>query len=321
MADGISSLGIQLQSNRLIQGSASILSKLSEQLATGVKSSNLYDYSTSDARKLLDFRNSITRHESYVSAIKAVKPRMELYDKTLAGMSDTANQMLALINNTQNYTAAQNGAVAEQIAGFVNQVEGYLNVKIGDRYLYSSERYGTSPAGDILSLALPPAETYPVTTPTLPPWDSERIGGTATNVSGWTQLSTTIDDSLSVTYGIRNVEAGIQELVQGLRWAYAATQDQANFDTYMANARSELASALPDLRQLQSRVASNTSTLDQTRELHEKVISDIKDNIQDIQYVDINEVATKVSFYQTQLQASYAVTAQLASLTILGYFR
>jgi flagellin-like hook-associated protein FlgL len=321
MVEQLTSLGIQMQSSRLIQSGASTLATLASQLTSGKKSENLNDYNTTDARRMLDLRNVVTKRESYISAIDAVKPRLDAYDKTLEGMSKITTQVQRLINEANTPELATSGAIESQIEGYMTQLEAYLNQKVGDRYIYSGSRYTTVPAGDIESLPLPPAETYPVTSPTLPPWDTQRIAGTTTNAAGWAQLSTTVDDGFSVTYGVRSTEEGIQELVQGLRWALAAVRNPTNYNTYMTNARTELTNAQVNIRELQSAVATNSNTLEETKRLHQKLISDAKQSVQDIQYVDINEVATKVTFYQTQLQASYSVTANIASLSILSYLR
>lgn len=312
----ITTYGIQMQSAALINMGQKTLENLSTQLATGKKSPNLVDYTASEARKLLDFRNTMTKREAYVSGIESVKPRMKAYQDTLAQMSDIATQILRTIGQAPSAQTAQNTSIQGLIEGFAKQIEFHLNQKIGDRYIYAGSRYSTAPASDILALALPPAETYPATSPNLPPWDADAGSPSA---AAWDSLSTTIDDGVSLTYNIRSTDTGIQEMVQGLRWAYAATQDATNYQTYMQNAQTELTNAVQHIRDLESTVAANTATLDQTKKQHSLMISDLKNSIDNIQNVDINEVATKVTFYQTQLQASYSVTASLAQLTILKY--
>lgn len=320
---GITSFGLQTQSARLINDSTSTLSILSEQLSSGKKSSNLTDYSISETKKLLDLRGSVTRHESYISAIDNVRPRLKMYGTTLERLSKITADLNALANSAQSYTESQAIAMKQQIEAFGTEVKLLLNQRVGDRYIYAGSRYTQAPCGDLLtgSLPSPPNETYPVTNPALPPWDPERIAGTTNNSKGWDQTATTIDDNSSLTYGIRSTETGIQQIVQGLRWMYAAANSSGNYTTYMASAKTELTNAITNLRSLEATAAQNTKTLDETRNLHSNVISDLKSNIENIQSVDVNEVATKITFYQSQLQASYSVTAKLAQLTILTYLR
>ena len=107
----------------------------------------------------------------------------------------------------------------------------------------------------------------------------------------------------------------------GLRWANAAVNapDETTYETDMTNARNMLTPALSAIQNLQSSVASSQATVTQTQTLQNQDITDLTNQIDNIQQVDINSVGVKLNLLQTQLQASYSATAKLTQLSILNY--
>ncbi|NBX74045.1 MAG: hypothetical protein EBZ69_06495 [Alphaproteobacteria bacterium] len=324
MAESVTSLGIQMLSSRLILQGGSTMSTLSEQLATGRRSTDLTNYTATEARQILDFRSGISRRESYIEIIQTIRPRLVSYQQTLNEMSNLIAEADRILQNAQNYDQAQSVSTREQLFNILKQVEALLNTRVGDRYIYSGARYSQAPATDLTALGDPTGETYPVVSPNLPPWDKERVdsgGTTTTNPRLWDTLSSTIDDTLSINYEISTTDTGIQQMVQGLRWAYTATGSQANFSTYRTNALTLFESALDNVRTLEANAAQNVGTLDKTKILHQSQLTILKTDLDTVGGVDINEVSTKITFFQSQLEASYAVTGRIASLSIIDYLR
>lgn len=316
MISGISSASILNQSISALNNEQATMSDLTQQLSTGVKSNDLTRYTPYEASTLLDSKGLVTKYESYKSAIQSVQPRLSVYASSLGALEKIANSTQSLINGAQNFTSATDTGLPQQLSSALDQIGYYLNQKVGDRYIYSGVRYGTKPITDLRALPLPPSGTFPVVTPDLPPYDTQAPG---TDVNAFTQDRVAIDDNLQLNYGIPSTDTGLQNLIQGLRYAYAATQDSANYNTYMAQAQQYLAASTTGIRSLEAKVAGDQKVLAQTTKDHNASISLLQGQIDQIQNVDINEVATKISFYQTQLQASYAATGKLASLSILNY--
>lgn len=313
----ISSLGLSTQSAVQIRNAQTSLATLSEQLSTGKKSLDLADYSFTDARRLLDFRTTMAKRTAYNDVINTVLPRLNTYNNVLNSLDKIGNNMLQMVNTTENSSQATDAAVGAQVSSFMQQVQFFLNQQIGDRFIFSGSRYDTAPIGDLSALPVPPTDSLtPVSSPTLPSYDSAAPGSSA---AAYATDSATIDDGYTLNYSVSSNHAGFQELILGMRWAYAATQDSANYSTYMDKARSLLTSALTDMRDLNGQVVSNINRFNDTKNLHSSFITELTGQVDDIQKADSAEVATKISFAQAQLQASYSVTAKIANLSLSNY--
>ena len=323
MSDFISTLGLE-QSNvsNLTSGQAA-LNLLNTQLATGKKSQNLADYSSSDAQKLMNLGSSVAQRQGFLDASNNLKLRLTTYDASLTGIEDIAAQATTASLSATTYNPDTNGSFASQIKGCMQQVNYYLNQKVGDRYIFAGSRFNSAPVGDITALPVPPTETAPYvsTGSALPSYDInfDPLNPNAQVPEAYVKDQVAVDTQQKITYGVTSTQAGFQQLVMGLRYAYAATQSQANYSTYMSTAHDLMTKGLAAIRGIHTDVANASTTLDQTEALHNSTITDLKGQIDDIQKVDVNEVAVKITTYQSQLEASYAATAKMINLSILKY--
>lgn len=311
-----------LNVNNLTEGQGK-LSILSQQLASGIKSQDLTDYGSSDAKFLMNFNNAITTRNSFLKVANTVSSRITIYDSALTGIEDAASEAKTAITSATTYNSTQNDSLASQIQGCLDQVAYFLNQKVGDRYLFAGSRYNTIPVADLTSLPVPPTETSPYVTSgnALPSYDTDydSLNPNKPVAQAYVKDQVSIDSTQKLTYGVVSTDEGFQQLIMGLRWAYAATQDPDNYASYMTTASDLISSGLESIRGLHTGVSNANSALTQTIDLHTTFINDLQGQIDDIQKVDITEVGVKITTYQAQLEASYAATAKMTSLSILNY--
>ncbi|MDD5586614.1 MAG: flagellin [Alphaproteobacteria bacterium] len=434
MVSAISTLGLQLLSINNLTAGQSKLALLNRQLATGKKSLDLTDYSSSEAQLLMNLSNSITSRQGFLNVADTLDARIKIYDSSLTALEDIASQANSVALNSSVYNSEQNESLSMQIQGFMQQATYYLDQKVGDRYIFAGSRYGTTPVVDITTLPVPPTEVapYTVASPALPSYDTaysanptassttpnavsftaltagmaggnitvtltgaplggpytsytaviddgagttetyDNIDATGTTQDFWNNLvdavnngqplaapptnpstlitaaalgdgsaiptdgetfalavnsdpaawvrdQVSIDTTQKLTYGVTSTQEGFQQLIMGLRWAYAATQDQANYSTYMDTARPLITSGISGIRAIHTGVASSNTILDQTKTLHNDTINNLQGQIDNIQSVDINEIAVKINTFQAELEASYAATGKMTTLSILKY--
>ncbi|NDE90746.1 MAG: hypothetical protein EB059_06360 [Alphaproteobacteria bacterium] len=316
----ISTAGITAQSILQIRSAQSTMNDLSNQLATGKKSIDYADYTFTETRNLINFSTTIDKSNSYLNVINTVQPRLKVYASSLSKLNEMADKALPLINTTQGYNAATNLALGEQIKTYLSDAGYYLNQKVGDRFIFSGTgaRYTTAPVVDPTTLPVPPAVTdiTAVSSPVLPTYDT---GAPGSNALAYAKDTANIDTNYNITYGVSSNETGIQNLVLGLRWAYAATQDPANYNAYMETARGLLESAKPQLRDLQANVAANQNRLTDVKSTHTNLITDLSNQADAIQGADSATVAAQITFMQSRLEASYTVTGRIAQLSITKY--
>lgn len=495
------------------------------------------DYAASDAQQLLNFTNSISDRNGFISVVNAISPRLQTYDKSLTQIEDVASSANTLFLSASTYNAGQAESQKSQIQGFLQQVNYYLNQKVGDRFIFAGTRFTTEPVKDLTTLGTPtaadvaaidgnvsghllpvydvnyqapasasfPNDALTVTaknsgtfgngisiqlgngttggtvkatisvagqadevidniaisanapwgdiataitngsrlvsasagtvtsTPTLPSSVVTLAGGTGTSVNdaatltvagditytalhpglagnnitvtigddpgnadpiykrvtvtdgattehydtldstsptfwadvrnainGTTTPATTpsslimattlggtdaptdgtvylaggvstskdsayandqvsVDTTQKLTYGINSNQKGFQQLILGLRYAYQAFNDTDNYAADIAQAKSLVTAGLDAIRGYHTSLSSNSATLDNIKTLHNDQIDNLKTQISNIQGVDVNAIAVKLNSFQATLQASYAATANLTSLSILKY--
>ncbi|QQR69201.1 MAG: hypothetical protein IPI58_00505 [Alphaproteobacteria bacterium] len=318
----ISNLGIQLQSLMLLRSNKQDLANLNEQLATGKRSQDLTDYTATEVKNIINLRGVVIKSTSYISAINAVQPRVKVYDSSLTGLEDVAAQAQRLIADSSTMTTGQQQYIANKLNEYFDSTGFYLNQKVGDRYIFAGDgsRLGTRPVGNLSALPTPPVETspYTVASPVLPSYDVAAPGNSA---DAWTKAHTHIDEGYDLTYGITSSQTPFQQLIMGLRLMKTATQDatQAAYTGHMQEAYSLLSNAVEGMRDMHATIASADSTLTERSKSLKSQIDALTNQADDIQRADPAEVATRITFYQTQLSASYSATSSLAQMSLLNY--
>ena len=323
MSQSITTLGLQSSVNSNLAGGQKLLSQLTEQLTTGVYSSNLSDYTASDAQKLLNVSSVLAEQQGFLDVIGTLDVRLKMYDSTLTGVEDTISEAYSSIISQPTYEVNSAGALQNQIAGYLDQMSYYLNQRVGDRYIYSGARYSMEPVGDLSALPVPPTETPPylATGDTLPSYDAQydSLDPLATMPAAYVKNSTAIDSSSTITYGINSNETGFQQVIMGLRWAYAATQDPDNYSSYMQTANTLLTDGTANIRATHTGATNAYNRLQSAATLISGNILSLKTQADDIAKIDLNEVSIKITLLKTQLEASYSATAILLKLSLSDY--
>jgi len=323
MVDSISTAGIGLACTKTLTSSQTQLSTLSEQLTTGKVSLNLSKYTSSEAQKLLNFNNEQAQQKGFLNVISSIDPRMSVYDSSLDGIEDTSSDAFTTIVAAGTYNSNSNATTQNLVQGYMDQIQYYLNQKVGDRYIYSGSRYGTEPVTDIKALPSPPTETAPylATGDEVPAYDADYdpLNPTALVPDANIKEDASIDVTKKLTYGVTSNEDGFQQVIMGLRFAYAATNDQTNYDTYMATARDLISKGLANVRATHTDSTNAYATLKKTKENITSNVENLSSQVDNIEAVDMNEVAVKITILQAQLQASYSAVSNMINLSILKY--
>ncbi len=323
MVDSLSTLGLQLSVNNSLSTGHSLLSKFTEQLTSGVYSSDLVDYSASNAQKLLNISSELSEQNGFLNVISTVSTRLQVYESTLTGIEDTTSEAYSSIIAQPTYNGDSVDSLASLVEGYMDQMAYYLNQRVGERYIYAGSRYNQQPVTDITALPVPPTEVAPylATGNTVPAYDADynvAIPGALVPAAN-TNESTAIDSSSDLTYGVNSNEDGFQQIIMGLRWAYAATQDEANYETYMATANGLLTDGMSSTRATHTTSSNAYNALNNAKSLIGDNMLNLKTQASNISEVDLNEIAVKITALQAQLEASYSATSILLSLSLANY--
>jgi len=181
----ISNLGLTLALTGGLQAQQTTLSLLSQQLSSGQKSSNLTDYSPTDASNLVNFQNGILQKQAFVSGINNVQARLSSYDTTMTDMEKIASQASTLASQNAAFSATTAPNIAASATNFLKQLTDDLNQQVSGRYIYSGARYNTAPVVDLTTVSGTPSAT-PTTSPALPSYDTQFSNATSFTVNGST---------------------------------------------------------------------------------------------------------------------------------------
>jgi flagellar hook-associated protein 3 FlgL len=321
----VSSLGLQILMTNSLQSEQTVLGTLTQQLASGKQHDNLTDYGSTDALNLLNFQNAITQRQSYIASMQAVQTRLGTYDTTMTDMESIASQASTLASQNQNFNPSTASQIQSQAKNFLLQVSDDLNQQVSGRYVYSGIRYSTQPvtADPTILNGAPQAIINDGTT--LPDYDQEKIStGAPTDTNSYTADTVLIDSGFSVTYGISSNDPSFQKLINGLRYVNAAVTagqggNTATYQADMNQAATLLTSALSGIQALHTAVASNQNTLTQETTTQNTDITNLQNQLSNIQQVDLTKVGTEINLLQTQLQASYSATSSLEHLSLVKY--
>lgn len=155
-------------------------------------------------------------------------------------------------------------------------------------------------------------------------WYRGDLTGTAGN-----NFTAQIDEGRQLNYGARADQAAIRDMLKSSALLtaveYSDENDAAQEKSYKAlTGRVSQVLNFNGVQSLESIVTGlglGASTLAKTQERHDLVMTSANELMGDIQNADPYEVGVKLTTLQTQLQASYQVTAMLSQMSLVNFLR
>lgn len=252
--------------------------------------------------------------------------RLELVETTLAGMQNSASGLSArLLTAVGIGDVSSRSGIARDATRALDDIFSQLNVRHGDRFLFSGDATSTPPFGD----------------PTDMLNDIQTIAATATDAADFAasldtyfntpgagfQLnvyngSATASDSDAVT----GIDPAITEVLSGLAiLTFSASNSPAPFiasspDVLTAGAETllsgetKLTGLRADQGALQASVAGRLDALDSEETLMTRLLNEMTGR-------DQFEAATELKELERNLEASYLLTSRLSNLSLMNYLR
>ncbi len=134
-----------------------------------------------------------------------------------------------------------------------------------------------------------------------------------------------IGDGAMIDYGVQAGDQAFRKIIQGLAMLASADADQIkdldSYETWVGSAVDVLASGQTELLEAETWLGAQTAQVETTNQ-HMLDRKDLyQSRVLDLEGIDAYDAATRISLLETQLQASYAVTARLSQLSFLSYMR
>lgn len=278
------------------------------QMATGYKAQR-YSGIAPDARQLVNLEASRARMEQYQTSNKTVDLRLQTMEAATAQVLGAATQLKTLLTNALNASNANDMAIGLQAQNLLNEVAKQLNVKIGDRYLFSGSKTDTPPVDLNAAGYTAPPTTYP------------SVADTGYYQGDSVVLTTRAADDYDLTYGVTANEPAFEKIIRALQLAATVTttptldRDRLNDALSLAN---DAVNGLPTIR---ARIGAAQNALQAANDDHADMTTYMEQSIVAITSVDITEAASRLSADQLMLQASYMTISQLSQLSLANYLR
>jgi flagellin-like hook-associated protein FlgL len=133
-----------------------------------------------------------------------------------------------------------------------------------------------------------------------------------------------ISDGTTVEYGVRADETAIKDSIKGLALyasiGFAETTGEVDmYRDFADRVARDLSVAGGGLKSLIGEIGVKEETIVSVKAHHVSFKTLTNNQLVDIEGVDLYEASTKLSSYETQLQASYAVTNRLQQLSLVNF--
>ena len=140
-------------------------------------------------------------------------------------------------------------------------------------------------------------------------------------------INARIDDTLSVNYGIRANEEGFSRVIQSLA-AFSietfAANDDADLSRYSelaqrVNTRLTNQDGVQSIETIRIELSTAHYMVNAAGERHTATNGTLTEMVEDIERVDIEEIAAKMLTLRTRLEASYQATAMLSEMSLTNF--
>jgi flagellar hook-associated protein 3 FlgL len=351
----LSTLG---QSQFLIRQFSSLQGQIQEiqtQVATNQKTQRYGDLGSQTSLDI-NLHNQATQVDDYTKTISQLQVRAGLVDTSLSIIHDTTVNVQNLSFATPQTSAGRINLVAQAQAA-IDQINNRLQTQVDGRNLFSGTETQSQTmvpqstllpivkaavttalnANALLTPPLPvatvvqsavaavfdPVAPFPV--PVAPMTTNFYSGGPPTTP---TQIASGLAIDTSITGG----DPAFRTMLQGLYTIAAMPQpvaapatapniDETDFDAIAAGSGSVISQGLTSLQTLTEKNGNNEAVLTQESTQHAATLTVLQTQIDNIENVDLAAASTKLTQLQTQLDASYRITASLSGLSLVDFLK
>lgn len=333
-------LARQFESTRIIKLLNAQLQDQTNQLSTGLKSDGLVGVA-SQAYELGGLKSQKATVAAYSSAAQTALNRVTLQANSIQTVIDRATDALDMMIKNRDATFAATSSPAALANSLLDQIGLALQVKDGDRYIFSGTNYTDNPlSGNLSSIPTtyaagttpgvtagyddPLGVAVDATSTPQPPYLNASAAAQA-NFYDASSIRIFVDDNEPVTYGVSVTDSGIQRVIDAVvRFRDATADIQTNPDNYQVrvdDALKQLRSAITELKNAASANGYNQQHLTEVIDRHASTADLLTKRIGNIQDADTAQVSVNINALQTSLEATYSVISNRFSLSLVNYLK
>ncbi len=297
------------QTNNLITGNLRLQTNYAKnqiQISTGFKSEN-YTGIARDTARLLNLESDQKRIQQQAENTQIAADRVNLMWSAMGSLVSQTQKFIADLSSTISSFGLQGADLVNNATTNLNQVAGALNTQIADRYLFGGSATQTPPV-DLTDPAFG-GQTFLAPGPSIADTDYYQGNNYLQNVESV--------DGFIVNYGVNADNPAFEKIIRAYDLIITNPTDQ---DT-LEEAFRIMQEGVDDLAVLQASTSQDAQVLESQINDNLEELNLIDNQIVGIREVDVAEASVKLKQLETQLEASYTVTAALLNLKLSDYIR
>ena len=263
-----------------------------------------------DASRLLTVESSLRRIDQFVKNNAFIDMRMETMLNSMDAVGDILKEVRTLVRDVLEDGTLDGIDKNDFTEIKMDQLEGFLNVKMNGRFLFSGTKTDTQPvnAGDLADA--PTFDADGVTTTAEPSFFYQGDDN---------QVKARIDEGVTLEYGVKANNEGFEKLIRAIRLVKSTDLSDANVLGKFQHALNLLNESADKIGAVElntgvkfQQLASTTRSLKDTKSILDGVVDEIE-------RADTFEAVSILNQVQTQLEASYATAVRVSSLSLTKF--
>ena len=263
-----------------------------------------------DASRLLTVESSLRRIDQFVKNNAFIDMRMETMLNSMDAVGDILKEVRTLVRDVLEDGTLDGIDKNDFTEIKMDQLEGFLNVKMNGRFLFSGTKTDTQPvnAGDLADA--PTFDADGVTTTAEPSFFYQGDDN---------QVKARIDEGVTLEYGVKANNEGFEKLIRAIRLVKSTDLTDARVLDKFQHALNLLNESADKIGAVElntgvkfQQLASTTRSLKDTKSILDGVVDEIE-------RADTFEAVSILNQVQTQLEASYATAVRVSSLSLTRF--
>ena len=309
MVSRVTNLSSSRLINSLILKSQNRINEQQIRLTTQQKSQDYLGIGD-DASRLLTVESSLRRIDQFVKNNAFIDMRMETMLNSMDAVGDILKEVRTLVRDVLEDGTLEGIDKNDFTEIKMDQLEGFLNVKMNGRFLFSGTKTDTQPvnAGDLADA--PTFDADGVTTTAEPSFFYQGDDN---------QVKARIDEGVTLEYGVKANNEGFEKLIRAIRLVKSTDLSDANVLGKFQHALNLLNESADKIAAVElntgvkfQQLASTTRSLKDTKSILDGVVDEIE-------RADTFEAVSILNQVQTQLEASYATAVRVSSLSLTRF--
>jgi flagellar hook-associated protein 3 FlgL len=320
------------------------MTEYSEQSSTG-KKGTVYGALGSDVRQSIDLRGNVAELDTYQKNIATAQLRVSGAVETMDRIKNVARDVRDQLTKLSGNPPPDQTVVKDIATRGYNEVAQLLNTKVDGRYIFAGSDIDTPPfpkANQFFTDVQTQVNSYaangaPATlTATTAIATDDTYFSAALQAPDPSPLKARVDRNLDISYQVRangpelptppaGQIAPFREILRSLATASNLSFDPNNpasfsdFQSLLNTTRTSLDSAAKLVDNHVGILGSASARMKALDTQHDETTVTLKQGVGDVEDVDMAETISKLQLVQTQLQASYKVTATLQKVNLIDF--